>query len=61
MTNSEILLSEIQDLITDLRNGIDIEKNWKKFTGLIESNLENVCKSLDTRWLVSICDTYASM
>ena len=61
MTNSEILLSEIQDLITDLRNGIDIEKNWKKFTGLIENNLENVCKSLDTRWLVSICDTYASM
>jgi hypothetical protein len=59
MASSENILREIQDLIISLRKGIDTEENWKKFIEFIESNLDKVCKSLDTRWLVSVCDTYA--
>jgi hypothetical protein len=58
MDNPENILPKIQDLIIRQRKGIDAEENWKKFTEFIETNLDKVCKSLDTRWLVSICDTY---
>ena len=59
MNNSENLQKKIQDLIISLRKGKDNENNWKQFTGLVEGNLDEICKSMDTRWLVSICDTYA--
>ncbi len=58
MASSDNILPEIQDLIIRLRKDIDTEDNWKMFTELIESNLDKVCKSLDTRWLISVCDTY---
>jgi hypothetical protein len=59
MTDPENLQSEIQELIINLRKGKEKEKNWNQFTELIEKKLDEVCKALDTRWLVSICDTYA--
>ncbi len=58
MASSDNILPEIQDLLIRLRKDIDTEENWKMFTELIESNLDKVCKSLDTRWLISVCDTY---
>lgn len=58
MTELETLLSDIQKLILDLRKGTDIQKNWKAFRELIENNIKEVCSKLDTRWLVSVCDTY---
>jgi len=59
MTDQENLQSEIQELIINLRKGKEKEKNWIQFTELIENNLKEVCRVIDTRWLVSICDTYA--
>ena len=59
MIDSENLQSEIQKLIINLRKGKEKEKNWSRFRELVENNLNEVCKIFDTRWLVSICDTYA--
>jgi hypothetical protein len=58
MTDSEKFQSEIQELIINLRKGKEKEKNWSQFRKLIENNPDAVCKIFDTRWLVSICDTY---
>ncbi len=33
--------------------------DWPYFVGEIEQHLEDLCSCLNTRWLVSICDTYA--
>jgi len=49
---------EIVPTIKKLRNNYDL-KTWFGFKGYVEKNIEDVCKALDTRWLVSICDTYA--
>lgn len=59
MTDQENLQSEIQGLIINLRKGKEKERNWSQFTELIENNLVEICQVLDTRWLISICDTYA--
>ena len=59
MTDSENLQSEIQKIIINLRKGKEKERNWSSFRELVENNLDEVCKIFDTRWLVSICDTYA--
>jgi len=59
MTDQANLQSEIQELIINLRKGKEKERNWIQFTELIENNLKEVCKVIDTRWLISICDTYA--
>jgi len=58
MTDSENLLRDIEELIIKLRKGKEKEKSWSAFQTLIENNLKEVCSLLDTRWLVSICDTY---
>jgi len=58
MNSNETLSGQIQELIVNLRKGKDINKNLKDFSDLIGQNIDEVCKMLDTRWLVSICDTY---
>jgi len=50
---------DVQDYITDLRKGRNTEARWLSFTQLVEKNLDQICRELDTRWLVSICDTYS--
>jgi len=58
MNLNKLLSDKIQELIVNLRKGKDINTNWKEFSNIIEQNIDEVCKILDTRWLVSICDTY---
>ncbi|ARP97998.1 class I SAM-dependent methyltransferase [Pseudorhodoplanes sinuspersici] len=46
-------------LIAELRNRREPEKNWNAFRTLIELNCDTVTTTFSSRWLVSICDTYA--
>ena len=52
------MLDEIKPLIEALRKKNNTKENWKQFQSIVENNLHQVCDSLDTRWLVSVCDTY---
>lgn len=46
-------------LIKELRNSRDVQRNWLEMKNLIESNIEQIVLIFSTRWLISICDTYA--
>ena len=50
---------QIESRIAALRIKDPDPSLWDGFTEYIESNIQDVCKTLDTRWLVSVCDTYA--
>ena len=52
------MLNIILPLIQNLRRNIDVENNWRKLHEIIETNINDICKTLNTRWLISICDTY---
>ena len=51
-------LPHIQELITQIRQGRDVDTCWTELKNLVESNTEEICREADTRWLVSILDTY---
>jgi hypothetical protein len=51
----------IQPLIVNLRRKVDLEENWALFREQVEGNTEAVCEGLNTRWLISVCDTYVDM
>lgn len=53
------LFENAKTLIAELRNRRDPEKNWNAFRTLIELNRNAVTASFSSRWLVSVCDTYA--
>jgi hypothetical protein len=53
------ILDDIRPVIRNIRRGIDVERNFERFRVLVEGQTERVCSDLDTRWLVSVCDTYA--
>ena len=53
------LFHNAKQLIAELRNRRDPEKNWNAFRTLIELNRDAVTASFSSRWLVSVCDTYA--
>lgn len=57
--NNSELLNECINLIKCLRNSINVDVNWPKFRLLVESNQEEIIKTFDVKWLISICDTYA--
>lgn len=57
--NEPLLISQVRDLITELRKGRNTDIRWPAFQKLVEENLPEICRELDTRWLVSVCDTYA--
>jgi len=48
----------LKPYIIELRKGINPEENWTKFRSLVEKNIKQICTSINTRWLISICDTY---
>lgn len=50
---------KVKTYIKKLRQKSEPEKNWIEFNGYINTNINSICKSLNTRWLISICDTYA--
>lgn len=45
--------------IVQLRRQIEIEKNWAALKLLLEKYQDVLMEEMDTRWLLSICDTYA--
>ena len=46
------------DLIVRCRRSRD-EEAWQELRALIEADVDAFCAGSDTRWLVSVCDTYA--
>ncbi len=49
---------KILDLIIKLRRKINPETNWREFDNLVKNNIKTICKRINTRFLISICDTY---
>lgn len=45
--------------IVYLRRNTNPDENWAEFQRLMAAHHETIIDELDTRWLVSICDTYA--
>ena len=52
------MTNELKPYIIELRKGINPEENWAKFKSIVEKNIKQICDSVDTRWLISICDTF---
>ena len=52
------MLDILKPYIIELRRGVNPEESWIKFKSLVEKNIKQICESVDTRWLISICDTY---
>lgn len=55
----KFITEEIKPLIVQLRRQNNVEQNWQAFQKIIAKNLNQVCSELDTRWLISVADTYA--
>ncbi len=58
-SNSEELFKEIKSLIILLRRQKETDTVWPRFNGLVNDKIDQICSNFDTRWLVSIADTYA--
>ena len=56
--NNKKVLDQMKPLILYLRKGKNIEKNWGKFREMVNNDIDRVCQELDTRWLISVCDTF---
>ncbi len=52
------LIDRIKPWIVNLRRGIETERSFGEFRAIVEGDLDAVCTELNTRWLVSLCDTY---
>ena len=57
--NKVSIESEVIDLIKKLRNSLDISSNFSSFDNLVKSNIHFIVGNFNSKWLVSICDTYA--
>ncbi|CAB4817442.1 unannotated protein [freshwater metagenome] len=57
MTDSN-LQNDVIALVRDLRNHRSVETNWPAFRELVETHLPELLRTVSTRWLISICDTY---
>lgn len=55
----DTVLDQAKRLIAELRNRRDPKKNWTEFRNLIELHHELIVRTFSSRWLISICDTYA--
>lgn len=53
------LLSQAKTLISELRNRRNPDVNWMTFKEFVELNQVEIISSFSSRWLISICDTYA--
>jgi len=56
--NKDELFNEVVVLIRKLRRKKDVETSWRKLYKIIETNIDHICETFNTRWLVSVCDTY---
>jgi hypothetical protein len=52
------MLDCVRPLIVNLRQGIDPDQNWRALRLIVETQTDQLCRELNTRWLVSVCDTY---
>lgn len=52
------ILKTVLECIIKSRREIDTEANTKLFKDTVEKNLDTVL-TMNTRWLISVCDTYA--
>jgi len=59
MGKRENFFDQLISIISNLRRKNNIETNFEKFKRIIECNIHNICQDLNTRLLISICDTYA--
>jgi len=51
-------LDFIQEYIPLIRNSFNLDTTYPKFKNYIIDNIDEICEVLNTRWLVSICDTF---
>lgn len=49
---------QVKSMIASLRKKGQDPAMWEEFRSFVEANLSEICSKLDTRWLVSVCDTY---
>ena len=56
--NSEELFEQIKSLIILLRKQQNADKIWPQFHERITHKIDQICSQFDTRWLVSIADTF---
>ena len=57
--NRAAFTNDIKTLIIYLRRRKNIKDNWQKFKYLVENDPDFTCSALNTRWLVSVADTFA--
>jgi len=50
---------QVARMIVYLRRNLKPDESWKMLRDLLENNLDLCLKNFNTRWLISICDTYA--
>lgn len=53
------LLSEVQHLVRELRNGREADANWPAFERLVRDRQSEIVSAFSLKWLRSICDTFA--
>lgn len=51
----------VKDLTVRLRRGIEPDGALQEFRQLVNDRTDELCAALDTRWLVSVCDTIADV
>lgn len=56
--NDTPLLKEVFDMVVAQRRRY-LSFCFEEFDLLVKSNISTICDTFNTRWLVSICDTYA--
>jgi hypothetical protein len=54
----EVCLEVIRRIVL-LRRQIDVDENWKELKQLLEKYEDVLIAEMNTRWLLSICDSYA--
>jgi len=59
MNKNDTLFREVEAMIKKLRRRKDGSNTWELFQSIVENNIDEICRSFNTRWLISICDTYA--
>lgn len=57
--NTEAGHPTLKRLIKTLRRRKDVDADWATFDRFVTSNIAEIVAAQNTRWLVSICDTYA--
>lgn len=53
------LFERLKVAIIRLRKGLDVEASWRQFHCDVQENMADVIECANSRWLVSILDTYA--